>query len=127
MPQKKKYFSCFLGTKRFRKMKRTFLTPSRQPLNRFSWNLASLLSDSFPRNRCRRFLFSFFRFRCITSSLLTRRILNLNNSLGEDIVSDSRKRLTGIDGGKPDGRMEGNSHPYLCNYVREPHSANMTF
>ena len=52
------YFSCFLGT-RFRKVKRTFLTPSRRPLNRFSWNLASLLRDSFPRKPCRLFVFFF--------------------------------------------------------------------
>ena len=47
---------------KFRKVKHTFLTPSRQPLNRFSWHLTSLLSDSFPQKTCRRFLFSFSLF-----------------------------------------------------------------
>ena len=51
MPQKI-YFSCFLRT------------------NRFSWNLASLLSYSFPWKPCSTwgFLLSFFRFRAIIIS-----------------------------------------------------------
>ena len=56
MPQKI-YFSW---NKNFGK--RTFSTPSRQPLNWFSWNLASLLSDSFSQKSCRQFLFSFSVF-----------------------------------------------------------------
>ena len=57
MPQKL-YFSCFFRAK-ILKVKRTFLTPSRQP--RFSWNLATLLSDAAI------FVF-FFHFRIIIFS-----------------------------------------------------------
>ena len=45
-------------SRKFQKVKRTFLTPSWKPLNQFGWNLANLLSDSFPQKPCLRFLFS---------------------------------------------------------------------
>ena len=56
---RKKYIFLVFSEWKFWKVKRTFLTPSRQPLSQFSWNLASSLSDSFSRKPCRRFLFSF--------------------------------------------------------------------
>ena len=59
---RKKYIFLVFSKRKFRKVKRTVSTPSRQHLNRFSWNLASLLSDIFPRKSCRRFLFSFSVF-----------------------------------------------------------------
>ena len=59
---RKKYFFLVPSERKFRKVKRTFSTPSRQPLNRFSWNLASLFSISFSQKPCRRFLFSFSDF-----------------------------------------------------------------
>ena len=56
---RQKYIFLFFSERKFQKVKRTFLTPSRHPLNRFSWNLASLLWDSFPWKLCQQFLFSF--------------------------------------------------------------------
>ena len=44
---RKKYIFLFFSERKFRKVKPTFWTPSRQPLNRFSWNLASLLPCVF--------------------------------------------------------------------------------
>ena len=55
MPQK--YIFLVFSEWKFQKVKSTFSTPSQQPLNRFSWNLASLLPDSFPRKLCWQFLF----------------------------------------------------------------------
>ena len=60
---RKKITFLVFSERKFRKVKRTFLTPSRQPLSRFSWNLGSSLSDSFPWKPCRRFLFSFSVFK----------------------------------------------------------------
>ena len=57
-----KYIFLVFSERKFRTFQRTFLTPSRQPLNRFSWNLVSLLSDSLPRKRVGDFLFSFSVF-----------------------------------------------------------------
>ena len=59
---RKKCICLFVSERKFRKIKRTFLTPSRQPLNRFGWNFTGLLSDSFPRKPCLRFLFCFSVF-----------------------------------------------------------------
>ena len=59
---RKKYIFLVFSERKFRKVKHTFLTPSRQPPNRFSWNLASLLWDSVPQKPCRQFLFSFSVF-----------------------------------------------------------------
>ena len=59
--RKKSIFLVF-SERKFQKVKRTFSIPSRQPLNRFSWNLASLLSDSFSQKPCWQFLFSFSLF-----------------------------------------------------------------
>ena len=54
------FLICFFFSERsFRKVKRTFLTTSRQPPDRFGLNLASLLSDSFSRKPCLRFCFLF--------------------------------------------------------------------
>ena len=57
----KNYIFLVFSEQKFQKVKRMFLTPSRQPLNWFSWNLASLFSDSFAWKLCLIFVF-FFRF-----------------------------------------------------------------
>ena len=62
MQQKIKYIFLVFSERKFRKVKRTFWTPSRQPLNRFSWNLASLLSDSFFSKTVSAISVFFFRF-----------------------------------------------------------------
>ena len=54
---RKKYIFLVFSEQKFWKVKRTFLTPSRQPLNRFSLNLATSLADSFPWNRVGDFCF----------------------------------------------------------------------
>ena len=59
---RKKYIFLVFSERKFWKVKRTFLTPSRQPLSRFSWNLASFLSDSFSRKPRGRILFYFSVF-----------------------------------------------------------------
>ena len=57
---RKKYILLFSSKWKFRQVERTFLTPSRQRLNRFGWNLASVLSDSFSPKLCLRIMISFF-------------------------------------------------------------------
>ena len=56
---RKNYIFLVFSERKFQKVKRTSLTPNRQPLNRFNWNSDSLLSDIFPWKPCPRFLFSF--------------------------------------------------------------------
>ena len=51
-------------------------------------------------------LFGSFCFSVQYFFLTIQTYLKFNHSLDEEIVSNTQKRLTGIDGKKPEGRME---------------------